>query len=307
MRRRRPALGRAEELDERRARLGVVAAPRRVDVDLRRQRDGEDLAARGLGHAEARTQRRAPRGVRRPHVDVDAPANSGAIVAAACGGVASAARARAHALLLRAGARRTPRPRSRRASPPEMPSQRGLDHPHELVAAVDRARSRRRGGSTSRLTISASTSGSSSASTGLAAHELVPGLEVELALGRAGRARVERDDARRRRSLHEEEGQADRDLELRPTARRRARSRPGSSDARPGRAQVGLARAHGEARLAGAQDPALADVAAGGGGPRTSRAPQRSQRVVAGARPRPARRRRPRARHAPQAGDDLAR
>ncbi len=57
-RRRRPALGRAEQLDELGLRLGVVVAARGVEVDLRLDRDGVDRAVRRLGDAELEAQRR---------------------------------------------------------------------------------------------------------------------------------------------------------------------------------------------------------------------------------------------------------
>ena len=98
-------------------------------------------------------------------------------------------------------------------------------------------------------------SGSSPASTGFSATHPVPGLEVQLALGRAARARVHRDHAGGDRRLHEER-QPDRDLEARPQIvgdlEVREPQRPVA-----GRPVVALARAHRPARLARAHDPAL--------------------------------------------------
>src|SRR5262249_28132199 len=57
----------------------------------------------------------------------------------------------------------------------------------------------------------------------------------------------------------EEEGKADRDLERRPDVVGELEAVE-AHRARPGRPQVALAGAHGDARLARAQDPPLADV-----------------------------------------------
>ena len=49
--------GGAEQLDQLLARLGVVGAPRRLDHDLRAQRDRVDLAAARLGHVDVELER----------------------------------------------------------------------------------------------------------------------------------------------------------------------------------------------------------------------------------------------------------
>ena len=86
----------------------------------------------------------------------------------------------------------------------------------------------------------------------------LPRLEVELALGRAGRARVEPDHAARDGRDHEER-EPDRDLERRPLL-------VGEHEVvEPHRAvadgaELGVARAHRPAGLAHAQDPPLVEV-----------------------------------------------
>ena len=126
VRRRGPALGLAEQVDEALARGGVVLAPGRLDVDLRGQRDREDLAPRGLGDAQAEAQRRRDRVLH----DLDAehrelgrdrrrqPAPAGT----------PSARVRS-SRALPASAPKNSATASSIARPPEMPSQRDLIMP----------------------------------------------------------------------------------------------------------------------------------------------------------------------------------
>ena len=136
MRRRRPALGLAEEVDEALARGRIVIAPSRLDVDLRRQRDREDLALRGLGDAQPEAQRG------RGRVLDDLGAEHGELGRdrrrrAAAGGQALGFARGAHA-----PCRSSEREElghgvvDRAPAGDALPAR--LDHAHELVAAVDR-------------------------------------------------------------------------------------------------------------------------------------------------------------------------
>ena len=119
------------------------------------------------------------------------------------------------------------------------------------------------------------------ASTGFSGDQLVPRREVQLALGRAGRARIQRDDPARG-AAREEEREADRDLELRPQVVVEREDRRGRwSACRSGR-RPGSSRAHRAARLADAEDAAVDEVqqvAVVVG----QRRPQRSQRSTSAA------------------------
>ena len=81
---------------------------------------------------------------------------------------------------------------------------------------------------------------------------------MQLALGRTGRARIQRHDALPALA-HEEEREPDRDLELGPEVVVEDEVVE-QLDASPRRPQLGIARAHREARLAGAQDAAIDEV-----------------------------------------------
>ena len=127
MRRRRPALGLAEEVDEALARRRVVVAPSRLDVDLRRQRDREDLALRRLGDAQPEAQRG------RGGVLDDLDAEHGELGRdrrrhTAAGGQALGFARGAHAPC-RSSAAKNSATASSIARPPEMPSQRDLIMP----------------------------------------------------------------------------------------------------------------------------------------------------------------------------------
>ena len=127
MRRRRPALGLAEEVDEALARGRVVIAPSRLDVDLRRQRDREDLALRGLGDAQPEAQRRRDRvlddlGAEHRELGRDRRRRT------AAGGQALGFARGAHAPC-RSSEPKNSATASSIARPPEMPSQRDLIMP----------------------------------------------------------------------------------------------------------------------------------------------------------------------------------
>ena len=195
VRRRRPALGLAEEVDEAHARRRVVAASRRLDVDLRGQGDREDLALRALGDLEREAQGGRGRVLDRLHAE---HGELGVIVAgtrAGGGRPGLASPRRSRALPARAPSKNAATASSI-ARPPEMPSQRALIA-HELVAAVDRHDRAARAARSMRSTISASTSASSSRRIGFAATSSSQAARSSSRLGRAGRARVERDHAAR--------------------------------------------------------------------------------------------------------------
>ena len=120
VRRRRPALGLAEQVDEALARRRVVVAPRRLDVDLRRQRDREDLALRG---SETPSRKRSVGAAASSTTSTPSTANSGVIVASLPpAGRPSASRAELTRAPPRRARRRTPprrrRSRGRRRCPP---------------------------------------------------------------------------------------------------------------------------------------------------------------------------------------------
>ena len=153
----------------------------------------------------------------------------------------------------RSSPRPPPRSPARPRCPPSSPS------PRRRAGRRRRsARSRAAAASAIRLMTSASASASRSPSTGFSAHQPLPRLEVELALGRAGRARVQPDHAARHGRDHEER-EPDRDLERRPLL-------VGEHEVvEPHRAvadgaELGVARAHRPAGLAHAQDPPLVEV-----------------------------------------------
>ena len=151
-------------------------------------------------------------------------------------------------------ARRSPRSTP---APPEIPSHDALIRPDEHVAAVDRGdRERRRIGRAvhdQRLRV-----GLEVAQDRVHLHEPAPRLEVQLALGRARRARIHRDDAVRDRRVHEER-EPDRDPELRPQLLRQHEVLE-PQRAAPGRPELRVARPQRPAALAHAHDLALVQV-----------------------------------------------
>ena len=112
--------------------LGVVAAPRGIDVDLRGQRDREDLAARRLGHAEG--ERSVGAAASGTHVDVVDPE---------LGRDAARPRRSRPRRVMPRSARRAAGAKNAStafcdgvAARDALPA--GLDHADQLVAAVDR-------------------------------------------------------------------------------------------------------------------------------------------------------------------------
>ena len=247
--RRRPALGRAEQLDEPRACLGVVGAPRGVDLDLRRERDRVDRRARAgrrrAGGSAASASRRVRRRLdvedrerrverrRGPRCSPDERLRAHAVeelgdrlVDAAPAGDALPARldeadqpvaawSIGHDRVLRlapaCGRRSAPRRRARAARGPGSPR---TARPTRSARA--RTRSRRPGSGTAR---------------------------------------------RRRRSRCCASGTPGRSGSGTPPRRRRTcRSRPATSVRAAGRPELRVARAQRPARLADADDPALVEV-----------------------------------------------
>ena len=185
VRRRRPALGLAEHVDEPLARGRVVVAARgstliwAVSAIVKISRSLGSLTPslkRSVGAAASST------------TSTPSTANSGVTVVAAAAGCRSAS-SRAP----RSSAAKNSATASSIALPPEMPSQRDLIMPDELVAAVDRhdrvARRLAQPVDDQRLDL-----GLELRQHRVRGDELVPGREVQLALGRPRRARVERDD-----------------------------------------------------------------------------------------------------------------
>ena len=183
------------------ARLGVVLAPRGIEVDLRGQRDRVDRrgrsarrrSARSAASAARRTARARRRGPRRsPRVRSRASPVPAGVGRVGC------RRSCNSCLVANVFEELGHRIRYSVAAGDALPV--GLDQPDEAVALVDR-HDRVLGGSPSmRLTTSASPSASSSLEDRVALDERVPALEVQLGLGRAGGARVQRHDGAGARS-----------------------------------------------------------------------------------------------------------
>ena len=95
------------------------------------------------------------------------------------------------------------------------------DQADQLVALVDAARGSSSRAAPTRLTSSASTSGSSSRRTGFVRDQRLPGLQRQQRLGRPRRAWVQGDDPARRRAV-QEEGQVDRQVQALPLLVRQA-------------------------------------------------------------------------------------
>ena len=211
--RHRPALGRPEQADQALAGGRVVGAPGRLDHHLDRERDHVHLAPARLGHLQVEHEHRRRRVAHRRALP--APRTRARARRVEGSGRRRAGGLRAHARTASAWRpveERRHRLLHRRAAGQALPVR--LDRAGERVAAVDRRDGVRR-------------------RVGQAVHDQpldvgleplehrvqldhpAPGCEVQLALGRAGRARVERDDAPGGGRVHEE-GEPDRDLEARP-------------------------------------------------------------------------------------------
>ena len=248
----RPALGRAEQLDELLARLRVVGAPRGLDHHLHPERDGVDRAPAGLADVDVEVERRR-RGVavagRGDHGELRVGRRGTGAVGGQLGAHAGSAPARSSS--------KKPDTAFSTSGPPEMPAPVGLDQPHERVAAIDR---RDREGGRVREPVDDQRLG-----VGLEVlqHRVEPDQpaprgEVQLALGRPGRARVHRHHAVGRAAA-QEEGQADRQLEAGPELVGQVEAlQPQRAHAH--RAVRGVARAQRPAALARAHDLPLVEV-----------------------------------------------
>ena len=235
-----PALGLAEHVEQPLARRVVVRA-------LRRPRSGSGPSA-----PPCRPRARSGRAPAGGSVSVGAAAcGTGSASSTQNSGSGSGSPPRALAQLVEEPATASPRP-GRRRSPPSSPSPaRPAGRPRRS------ARSRTAAAPDIRSTISTSARPRASPGRGLRRDQLVPDAQVQLGLRRARRARVERRHAVR---LTEEEGQADRDPGSAPTGRRAARSSSSHSDARAGRAELGVARAQRPAASHDAHDAALLEL-----------------------------------------------
>ena len=190
-----PALGRAEQLLEPLLRLAVVAAPRGLDHHLRGQRDRVDLAPARLGDVDVEVERRRRRVEPRRHREhLELAARAARAAWLGSGSCVCRSACVTPAPPARAARRRSPRSRARRPGRRRSPPSR-LDQPDEHVAAVDRRDRVTRAAPLMRFTISASASGSSVVEHRVELAQPAPGVEVQLALGGAAGARVERDDA----------------------------------------------------------------------------------------------------------------